>query len=90
MLNSTETAEFHDVGGALYLCHQDDHYCLRAASDAQGVTPEETAMLKFGTGQITVPDDQQDAPIVRIAATLTEAERAAILAEGEAETTEEE
>ncbi|MGW7100358.1 hypothetical protein [Streptomyces sp. NPDC054838] len=44
-------------------------------------------MLKFGTGSITVPSDQEDVPaaISRTASALTEEERAALLAEGEAD-----
>ncbi|MFD7835563.1 hypothetical protein [Streptomyces sp. NPDC059761] len=43
-------------------------------------------MLKFGTGTITVPSDQNDgAPTSRTASVFTEEERAALLAEGEAE-----
>ncbi|WP_428957809.1 hypothetical protein [Streptomyces sp. cg35] len=48
----------------------------------------EERMLKFGTGQITVPDDREDGTIVRTAAALTDEQRAAILSEGEAETSE--
>jgi hypothetical protein len=51
--------------------------------------PEEERMLKFGTGKIIVPDDQNDTPIqVLASAGLTEENQAAILAEGE--TSEEE
>ncbi|MET7363306.1 hypothetical protein ABZS76_33380 [Streptomyces sp. NPDC005562] len=47
-------------------------------------------MLKFGTGQITVPDDRrQDKPIARTATVLTDDQRAAILDEEEAVETEE-
>lgn len=45
-------------------------------------------MLKFGTGQITITDDQEDQPLVRTASVLSEAQRAAVLAEGEETETE--
>jgi hypothetical protein len=40
-------------------------------------------MLKFGTGQITITDDQEDRPLVRTASAFTEDQRADVLAEGE-------
>lgn len=47
-------------------------------------------MLKFGTGTITaVAMDTEEGRQVRTAATLTEAERAGIIAEGDEENKEE-
>lgn len=45
-------------------------------------------MLKFGTGKITVPDDQTDGPMTRTAAVYTDEEWQAVMAEGEPDTEE--
>ncbi|MEU6362250.1 hypothetical protein [Streptomyces albidoflavus] len=72
------------------LCWDGTHVWLHSSrrQEVETCKAKEARMLKFGTGQITVPDDREDTPITRTAARLTDAERAAILDEGELETTE--